>query len=77
MLTYSVAALSFPLSVSSPVDEKEGGGCSTSAVYTELVQCGSLRMYLEARPDTESVLLQTSVSRSGESCRLQGRALWI
>ena len=57
MLTYSAAALKFPsLHVSSAVDVKQGGGSSTSAVYTELVQCGSLRMQLnlEARRDTHT-----------------------
>ncbi len=49
---------------------------STSVVYTDLVQCGSLRMQLnlEARPDTESVHLQTSIIQSDSSCRLRGRA---
>lgn len=53
MLTYLVATLSFPLGTSPPIaDVKEGGGCSTLVVCTELVQCGSLRMQLNFRGQT-------------------------
>lgn len=72
MLSCSCARFNFL----STVDVKQGGGCSAPVVYTELVQCGSERMQLnlESGPDTQSVPLQTSVSRSGSGCRLQGRA---